>query len=141
MGTDLIAMGIGMREAYARSATEGQRYMQSLFSREGLRVYHVPAGPDDGRLIPPDEYMKGVEDEITAFDKLRVVIDVGEVRQAGDETLIVETYFAATGPDGSKLGFPNVWIWTVREGHLQQVIEVMGEGIEAFGAAFQAVAG
>jgi hypothetical protein len=104
-----------------------------------LRVYHVPAGPDDGRLIPPAEYMKGVDDEITAFDKLHLVIDVGEVRQAGDETLIVETSFAATGSDGSKLGFPNLWIWTVREGRLQQVIEVMGEGIEAFGAAYQAL--
>ncbi len=138
--TDLLAIGNIIRDAYNSSIADGHAAWRDHVA-DGLQVYHVPELPGDG--TPVDLRMLGDagQAETDALGKLDTRITVETVRQAGDDTVILETTFTGALPNGTRFRFPNVLMYTFRDGKIVGLVEVASaEMWSTLQAALRAVA-
>jgi hypothetical protein len=120
---DLLAIGNALRAGYNTSIAEGHAVMNAHFG-PGVRVYHVPELPGDGTPVDLSKLGPAAEAETSALAKLEARINVETVRQTGDDTIVLETVFTGTLPNGSAFRFPNVLIYTFDGDKVSRLIEV-----------------
>jgi ketosteroid isomerase-like protein len=126
MTASLLGIGNSIRDAYASSVGEGHASWLG-YCAQGMQVYHVPALPGDGTPIDPPRIGAGASAETKALEAIRCRIGVEAVRQAGDDTLILETVFTGTLSSGDDFRYDNTLIYTFRDDKIVRLIEVGSE--------------
>ena len=121
--TDLLEIGHAIRDAYASSVSEGHAAWMG-YAGDGMRVYHVPELPGDGHPIDVSQLGGAADAESDALAKIDTRITVDTVRAIGDDMLALETTFTGTLPDGPAFRYPNVLLYTFRDGKIVQLVEV-----------------
>ncbi len=120
---DLLAVGNEIKDGYGTSISDGHAAWQA-YARDGMRVYHVPELPGDGTPVDLSKLLAAGRGGTEALSKLGTRITVEAVRQAGENTLILESVFTGTLPDGAPFRYPNVIIFSFRDGSIEQLVEV-----------------
>jgi hypothetical protein len=99
--------------------------VNELADPEGFLHVHIPPGGHkiDGEWMMPKS-IDGVKAyaEKTGAINLRRTVD--HVRQIGDDLLVLEITMSATLPDGRDVSFPNVMMWTFKNGRVVRQIQV-----------------
>src|ERR1700722_4955109 len=125
MTTNLIEIGHKIRDGYASSVTEGHAAWMHRISPDGMRHIHVPemTHKADGVDLPPADDSE-VEAKAHALDMINTRVSVENVRQAGDDVLILETLYTGTLPDGKEFRFPDIQLFTFHDAKIVQLIQV-----------------
>jgi ketosteroid isomerase-like protein len=136
----LLEYGYRVRDAHASSFAEGMKAMNELASPDGYLHVHIPAvnHKQDGEwLVPKADYGAAQAKNMAAIN-LRV--KVNNVRQIGDDLLVLETVYSATLPDGKDVAFDDVILWTFKNGRMVRQIQVATPGMwDTLVKALQAV--
>jgi hypothetical protein len=99
--------------------------MDRLADPEGYLHVHIPPGGHkiDGEWMLP----KGPEVLAATAAKYAVINlqhTVHHVRQIGDDLLVLETTMSATLPDGRAVSFPDVVMWTFKNGRIVRQVQI-----------------
>lgn len=122
--TDLLDIGNKIRDAYASSIGDGHAAWMG-YAAKGMTVYHVPELPGDGTPLGDlDKLAAGADAETAALEKISCRINVETVRQAGDDLLILDCVFTGVLPSGDPFSYPNVLLYTFRDGKIARLVEV-----------------
>ena len=126
MTTNLIELGNQIRDGYASSVAEGHAAWMHYISPDGMRHIHVPemTHKADGQLDFPPSDDSEVEAKAHALDMIKTRVVVENVRQAGNDMLILETLYTGTLPDGNDFRYPDTQLFTFRDGKIVQLIQV-----------------
>jgi hypothetical protein len=124
MAKELLEIGHRVRDAYASSFAEGSKLSNQLASPEGYLHVHIPgvSHKQDGEWITPaSDYGAGQSE---AFARINLRVTVNNVRQLGDDLLVLETVYSATLPDGRDVSFDDVIMWTFEGGRMVRQVQV-----------------
>jgi ketosteroid isomerase-like protein len=123
MAANLLDVGNRIRDAYAASFAEGLKLFNELAEPQGYLHVHIPAvsHKQDGEWITPDTKY-GAQAEVMGRIHLRV--SVNNVRQIGDDLLVLETVYSATLPGGKDVSFDDIILWTFKNGRITRQIQV-----------------
>lgn len=124
MAMELLEIGRRVQAAYASSFAEGSRILNEIASPEGYLHVHIPgvSHKRDGEWITPSSDYGAGQADVYARIGLRVRVD--DVRQLGDDLLVMEAVFSATLPDGRDVSFGDVIMWTFRDGRVVRQVQV-----------------
>lgn len=135
MPTSIQTIGAELQEAFGVSPERGHEVLNDHFDHAELEIFHIPEAPGDGRqsLTRADVSRKSAG--VAGLDR-RVTVE--NVRQLGDDTLVLQRVVSGTLPDSTTFSFPVVSIFTIKGGRIVRVIEVESrEMLDTLTAAFR----
>jgi hypothetical protein len=124
MTKELLEIGRRVQAAYASSFAEGSKILNEIASPGGYLHVHIPgvSHKQDGEWITPaSDYGSGQAD---VFAKINLRVAVNDVRQLGDDLLVLEAVFSASLPDGRDVTFDDVIMWTFVNGRVVRQVQV-----------------
>jgi ketosteroid isomerase-like protein len=140
MTQELFKIGNQIRDAYASSFAEGLKLFNQLCAPEGYLHVHIPAvsHKQDGEWITPgSDY--GVQ-TAAVMGRINLGVVVNNVRQLGDDLLVLETVYSATLADGTNVSFDDVILWTFKNGRIVRQVQVASTAMwDTFRNALQAL--
>jgi hypothetical protein len=123
MAANLAEIGNRVRDAYNSSFAEGSKVFHELADPAGYLHVHIPAvsHKQDGEwMVPSDNYAATAD----VMGRIKLRVTVNNVRQIGDDLLVLETVYSATLPSGEDVSFDDIVMWTFKDGRVVRQIQV-----------------